>query len=307
MVDRDYFRGFNKMTSFDVAKGFRLFCDNLVLSSDKLRTISNRYHNITKIINRNYWNSTSDVAHSLYVGSYGRGTKVNDSDVDILVMLPAKLYHQYNRYSVNGQSAFLQDVRNTIRVSYPSTEIRADGQIIGVNFSDDKSFEVLPAFENSDGYTFTYADTNDGGSWKITNPRAEIKAVNDMDKATNGNYKRLCKMARSWKSKNNVDISGIVIDILAHRFIDEWDYKENGYTYYDWMTRDFMEYLMNFPQQVRYMVMGSNRYVYDYGNFQYKAKLSYNKAVQAIDYGSEYSYLANQVWRDIYGTRFPNI
>ena len=293
------------MASFDVTKGFRLFCENLVLSSDKLTTISNRYHSITKIINRNYWNSTSDITHSLYVGSFGRGTKVNDSDIDMLVMLPAKLYHQYNSYSGNGQSAFLQNVKNSIKAAYPRTKIRADGQIIVVNFSDGKSFEVLPAFENSDGYTLTYADTNDGGSWKTTNPRAEIKAVNDMDNATNGNYKRLCKMARAWKSTNNVDISGIVIDVLAYRFIDEWGYKDKGYTYYDWMTRDFMEYLMNFPQQVRYKVIGSNRYVYDFGSFQYKAKLSYNTAIRAIDYGIQYSNLANKAWREIYGTRFP--
>lgn len=131
------------MASFDVTKGFRLFCDNLVLISDKLTNISNRYHSITKIINRSFWNSTSDITHSLYVGSFGRGTKVNDSDIDMLVMLPAKLYHQYNRYSGNGQSAFLQNIKNTIKTSYPSTEIRADGQIIGVNFSDGKSFEVF--------------------------------------------------------------------------------------------------------------------------------------------------------------------
>ena len=39
------------MTSFDVAKGFRLFCDNLVLSSDRLHTISNTVDVIVKSIN----------------------------------------------------------------------------------------------------------------------------------------------------------------------------------------------------------------------------------------------------------------
>lgn len=84
--------------SFDVIKAFRTFCDNLAMSRYELESISNRYHNITKIINKCYWNSLSDVAHSLYVGSYGRGTKINNSDIDLLVVLPSSIYCKYNNY-----------------------------------------------------------------------------------------------------------------------------------------------------------------------------------------------------------------
>ena len=83
---------------------------------------------------------------------------------------------------------------------------------------DGIDFEVLPAFINKDG-TYTFANTNNGGSWKITDPKAEIEAINNMDKLCNHNLKRLCKMARAWKDKNSVDISGILIDILAYKFL----------------------------------------------------------------------------------------
>jgi hypothetical protein len=39
-------------------------------------TISSRYRAITQRLNTDFWNTTSDTAHSLYVGSYGRGTAV---------------------------------------------------------------------------------------------------------------------------------------------------------------------------------------------------------------------------------------
>ena len=59
-----------------------------VISMDLRSTISRRYHSITSAINKNFWNISSDTQHSFYVGSYGRGTAINTSDLDILVELP---------------------------------------------------------------------------------------------------------------------------------------------------------------------------------------------------------------------------
>ena len=36
-----------------------------------------RYKEITKAVNRTFWNSESETDHSRYVGSYGRGTAIN--------------------------------------------------------------------------------------------------------------------------------------------------------------------------------------------------------------------------------------
>ncbi len=58
--------------------------------------VSTRYKTITKAINKEFWNSTSEAAHSLYVGSYGRGTAIDTSDIDILVELPQAEYERYD-------------------------------------------------------------------------------------------------------------------------------------------------------------------------------------------------------------------
>ena len=85
---------------------FLTFCSNLRMSSDTVSTIQYRYHQITKRINLDYWNSSSETLHSLYVGSYGRGTEIWTSYIDIIVQLPYATYKTFNAYKRNGQSHY---------------------------------------------------------------------------------------------------------------------------------------------------------------------------------------------------------
>ena len=111
-------------------------------------TIASRYKTITRAINREFWNSTSETSHSLYVGSYGRGTAIDTSDIDILLELPRSEYERYDYYKGNGQSRLLQAVKSAIQSSYPRTDVRADGQVVKLTFSDGMQIEALPAFAN---------------------------------------------------------------------------------------------------------------------------------------------------------------
>lgn len=293
--------------AFNVGTAFSQFCGSLGFSSGDLNIIQTRYHSITKRINYDYWGSSSDTLHSLYVGSYGRDTEIHTSDIDMLVQLPYDTYKKFNGYSSNGQSALLQEVKKVIEKTYSVTSLKADGQIISIPFSDGINFEVLPAFLNNDG-SYTFANTNNGGSWKTTDPKAEIQAVNNRNNACNSNLKRLCKMARAWKDKNDVDISGILIDILAYTFIGSWEYRDKSLFYYDWMTRDFMKFVSEIPtSQYSWKVMGSGRYITCFGSFQSKAKSAYNLAVEAISKETDYPTTANSKWREIYGNKFPYI
>lgn len=294
--------------AFTVAAAFEQFCKNLRFSDDDLSTISTRYHSITKRINIDYWGTSSDSAHSLYVGSYGRDTEIFTSDIDMLVQLPYATYKKFDAYTSNGQSALLQEVKKVIEKTYSVTNLKADGQIISIPFSDGISFEVLPAFINEDGSSYTFANSNNGGSWKITDPRAEIAAIQSMHTQCNSNLKRLCKMARAWRDKNSVDISGILLDILSYNFISSWEYRDKSYVYYDWMTRDFLKYVSEQPtSQYRWQVMGSNRYITCFGSFQSKAKTSYEKSLEAIEDETKYPSCANTEWREIYGSKFPTL
>lgn len=170
---------------------FEQFCKNLKMGDSTINTIRDRYQRVTKCINLYYWNSDSIYNHSLYVGSYGRDTEIWSSDIDIIVQLPYSTYSKFNNYFSNGQSSLIQEVKNVIQTTYSRTSIRGDGQVICVNFSDGINFELVPAFINKDGRSFIYPDTNNSGSWKTTDPRSEIEAINNLNKLTNKNLKRL--------------------------------------------------------------------------------------------------------------------
>ncbi len=85
----------------------------------------------------------------------------------MIAVLPDSTFLQYYKHTGNGPSALLQAVRNAIRLTYPSTDIGADGQIVHVQFSAGAPFEVLPAFTATGG-KFLFPDSNGGGSWRLT-------------------------------------------------------------------------------------------------------------------------------------------
>lgn len=198
------------MSNFIVKRG-----ETIPLETRSL--ISTRYKSITKAINREFRNIYSDTAYSLYVGSYGRGTAIDTSDIDMLVELPRNEYNRYNMYKENGQSRLLQAVRDAVLSSYPRTEIRADGQVVKVCFSDGMKYEILPAFagKNWNGEKiFEYPDTNMGGNWRTTNPIKEQSEMRIINTLSRGLLFDACKHIRYIRDNyySSYHLSGIVID-----------------------------------------------------------------------------------------------
>lgn len=93
-----------------VAEWFKTFCSNLQVQKED--DISYRYRGpMTRRLNTDFWDTQSDTAHSRYVGSYGRNTAIDFSDIDMIMELPSALYYQYDGYVINGQSALLEASR----------------------------------------------------------------------------------------------------------------------------------------------------------------------------------------------------
>ena len=290
-----------------LADWFRTFCSNIQVKNRG--TISTRYKNITKRLNTDFWSTTSHTAHSLYVGSYGRATAIHGtSDVDMIFRLPDSVYQQYDGHRGNGQSALLQSVRASVKKTYSATDIGADGQVIVVSFDDAISFELVPAFTNPDN-SYTYPDSNGGGSWERTNPRPEIEAIRTRNVECNDNLIPLCRMMRAWKAEMNVPIGGLLVDTLAYQFIGSWEHRHKSYLYYDFMCRDFFDFMAGQDRTQEYWkAPGSGQRVAPKGQFQYKSKRAYNLACEAIQHETanpKQEWSAKRKWGEIFGISFP--
>lgn len=291
-----------------VGDWFRDFCNKIRVQNKE--SISARYKAITRRLNTDFWSTNSDTSHSLYVGSYGRNTAIQGfSDLDMIFQLPYEVYERYDNYAGNGQSALLQEVKRSIERTYSTTSIRGDGQVILVPFNDGLTFEVVPGFINKNK-SYTYPDANNGGRWRVTNPRPEIEAIRSRNSECNKNLVWLCRMMRMWKRKWGVPIGGLLIDTLAYQFIATWAYRDKSFVYYDWMCRDFFEFMASQDKEKTFWkAPGSGQLVYGKGSFQWKARRCANLAKEACEHESaepKREWSAKQKWREIFGTQFPD-
>jgi len=290
-----------------VGDWFQALCGNIRIGPDKRASISNRTGRIVGQLNADLRGLDSKTSYRFYVGSYGRSTAIPSvSDVDLLYELPAALYERFDNYQGNGQSALLAHVRSSIQKTYPTTKIGGDGQVVVIVFDDGVTFEVLPAFLNkADGYTF--ADSNSGGCWRTCQPKQEMQAFSARDSTCNRNLVELARMTRAWRDQNSVPMSGMLIDTLAYQFIADWQYRDKSYVYYDWMTRDFFEFLAGQSStQTYWSAPGSGSRVYG-GGFQYKARQGELRTREAIDNQQHnYDYTAKKIYRGLYGSAFPS-
>lgn len=278
-----------------------MFTDFLTnLAIDNSASITSKYEQITSVLNKKFRDTESKTANSLQVGSYGRWTGIKGiSDLDMLYIMPSS---KWNDYKNGKQSKLLDDTKDAIQARYPKTTVKKDRLVVQVIYNE-FMVEVQPVFEQDDG-SFKYPDTYNGGCWKITKPREEIKAMKEFVDQKNKNLRKLCKMTRAWKNKCGVGMGGLLVDTLAYNFLkSNSDYDNRSTAYYDWLCRDFFKYLSEEPNKDYYLALGSNQRVNVKSKFQRKAKEAYENSLTAIAAGETSS--ANKKWKKIFGRPFP--
>lgn len=263
----------------DEKQTFEIFFDSISL--DSLSEYQSSIESLTKLLNKNYYDSESIDDHCVVVGSVGRQTAVSKtSDLDLLFVLPQEIYTRFDAYDSNGQSALLQEIKKAIKRRYPKTDIKGDGQAVVVNFTDRfYSIDLVPAFEQNDG-SFKYPDSNDGGSWKKTDPIPEQDACFSLFEKTNGDGKRLCNALRVWKNSQGFHFKGLLIDTLVNNFYSQFERPSDPYN----LLLDVFEFLSEQDRdQSFWHALGSNQHVTndDGGAFVPKAKKAHSKLTKA--------------------------
>ena len=282
---------------------FEIFIGNL--EPTNISEMETTVGEIAKKLNKNYYDLDSDkISHIYIVGSIGRGTAIKGvSDLDILFDLPVEVFKRFDAYKEKKQSSLLQEVKNVLKERYPNTDISGDGQVVVIKFNK-YTVELVPGFKQSDD-RFKYPDTNNGGSWKYTNPLPEISESKKTAEDTDNNFKYIANMLRAWKNKQGFKFGGLLIDTITYKFLNEkTDYRNIGFDSYLDMTKALFEYIKDLNKDQSYWyALGSNQQVYncDNGKFITKAEKAYKKIKDLTANSSD----VNKKLRQVFGTQFP--
>lgn len=287
-----------------VSQRFDTFLSAIALTPDQAQDGITKHSGVRECLNKHYYGLTSGSANSMLVGSWGKSTRVRPPrDIDVLFVLPSSVYERYQGKSGNKQSQLLQEVKSVLSKTYSTTKMRADGQVVVVPFVS-YAVEVVPAFKLQNG-RFWICDTNDGGKYKESDPDAEIKAVSDSDAQYNGNTRHLIKMMKKWQEYCSVPLKSFLVELVAIEFIASWQYHGKTSVYYDWMVRDFLQFLINKAGSY-VLVPGTFEIVWLGSDWKSRAESAYNRAVKGCQYEAENNNTdAWWEWHNIFGDDVP--
>lgn len=284
-----------------VRRDFSVFLDNLKIKNKD--TISSRYGSITKNLNEKFRDIENDKKnYSLQAGSYGRYSGINGiSDLDMLYILPPSAWTTYRK----DPSKALDQAKDAIKKTYNTSKVKKDRNVVVVEMQD-FTFEVVPVFEWQG--VFKYPDTYNGGSWPKCDTRAELRALKELNDKRKDNLRKLAKMIRAWKARNDIQMSGFLIDTLCYNFFkDNTKYDKSSFGSFDKMVKDFFQYLTKEPNKAFYYAFGSNSKVSVKKAFQADAQKALDNAIEAIEARENgYEDKCNQRYKAIFGTKFPN-
>ena len=241
---------------------------------------------------------------SCLVGSWGKKTRVRPPrDIDLIFVLPVEIYHKYQGYIGNRQSALLQEVKGVLEGAYPSTSMSGDGQVVQVRFNS-INVEVVPAFLLTNGQ-YWICDTHNGGKYKEIDPKAELERVDSVNNYSNKNLRPLVKMIKTWQSFCNVPIKSFWIEMVMCEYLMVNQWSRNSYFYYDWLVRDFFEYLVRRSKGV-ILVPGTLEAISLGDAWETKAMTALSRSIKACEheYNDEFS-SAGEEWQKIFGYLIP--
>jgi Second Messenger Oligonucleotide or Dinucleotide Synthetase domain len=283
---------------------FQRLLSNLCVTDLQQADAETKRAGVTACLSRRYWRDSSATLNGIPIGSWGKGTHVAPPrDVDLLFLLPVADYQRFQSRTGNRQSQLLQEVKDVLAGTYRRTSMRGDGQVVIVPF-DSITVEVAPGFRCSDG-SIIVCDTNNNGRYMPSTAEAEAANLSWSDIMSNGNARRLARVAKGWQAACNVPLKSFQIERLVVEFLSTYSYSREDLFYYDWMVRDFLGHLVG--RAGGFLLMPGTGEVVSLGNdWLSRAQTAHKYAVRACEYERESLEVpAGQDWQRIFGTAAP--
>jgi Second Messenger Oligonucleotide or Dinucleotide Synthetase domain len=290
-----------------VTRRFDQFINTIGVPQPRIDDGIRKQAGIRNCLNRHYWGISSETANSMMIGSWAKSMiSGRSSDIDLLFLLPAEVYFNYEGRIGNKQSQLLQEVRGVLsnQGKYQNTEINGDRQVVVVNF-DSIPVEILLAFTCRDG-SLIICDTKHGGYYKLADPVAELADLEASDTKWNGNTRALAVMGKKWLEVRNVkSLKAFMIERLAVEFLAQWPNSLQDRFWYDWMVRDFFFFVVG--RINKSIVMPGTREAVSLGaEWVGEAARAYKHAVTACDHErANREVAAGFSWQEIFGSGMP--
>jgi Second Messenger Oligonucleotide or Dinucleotide Synthetase domain len=288
-----------------VTRRFTQFHQALLLTPAQRTDGMTKRAGVVSCLNSAYYDSNSQTDNSFFVGSWGKDTAIRPPrDVDIYFLLPPAVYNRFQGYIWNPQSALLQEVKDRLIAIYPATDMSGDGQVVVVNFGS-YCVEVVPAFMLTTQGRYWICNTHDGGSYKETAPWAEVNQLDAADTTNGRNLRPLIRMLKAWQARCSVPIKSFHLELLATEFIGQSPWRLKDFFYFDWITRDFFEFLCR--RVNGYIIVPGTYEVIALGDaWQSRALSAHQRAVKACDYERDNLVeAAGDEWQKIFGLDVP--
>lgn len=290
-----------------VSKRFMSFLDNIRLTEAQVIDGETKFKGIVSRLNAVYYGTDSETDHAFYIGSWSKKTRVRPPrDVDLYFLLPAEVYYRFEQYAagVNKQSALLQEVKSKLAATYTKTELKGDGPVVYAGFWT-FDLEVVPAFALTEDRAYWVPSTKGGGRYLKTTPLHEVGAINAADMRNNNNVRPLVRMLKCWQANCSVQLRSFYLELLAIDFLDQWAHRNQNHFYYDWMIRDFFEWVIT-KTNTHVFAPGTYEALWLGDAWKSRAETALIRARKACDFERDNKEGdAGDEWQKIFGTEIP--
>lgn len=287
---------------------FRKFLENIKLTDLQKADAETKIKNVSETLHAKYYPTTTyDGSTKLLIGSYGKHTHIRPpKDIDLLFKMPDSEFARFDALSGNKQSQLLQEVRGILKDRFSTTEgIKAWGKVILISFSESThTVELLPAWRLPSG-EYRIPNTENGGSWDIWNPSAEIKAIHDSSTQTK-HTKSLVRMLKAWVRNCGVPLKSYILEILVIDYLRD-QYSNQVNEQYPQLVLGFFEYLRA-KRHGSVHSLGSSQSISLGDAWASRVDSAVSRAEKAIEYeAADKLRDASLEWQKIFGADFPTV
>ncbi len=223
---------------------FKKLLENIKLTDPQKEDAKTKVKSVCEALQAKYYPTLQyDGSTKLLIGSYGKQTNIRPPrDIDLLFRMPESEFARFDGLSGNKQSQLLQEVREVLKDKFSTTEeIKAFGKVIVVNFSEGThTVELLPAWQMRSG-SYRIPDTENGGSWDVWNPVAELSNI-DASSAETKHTRSLIKMLKCWVRFCSVPMKSFVVEILVVDYLKQ-KFNNQVSVSYPQLVLSFFEFL----------------------------------------------------------------